>query len=208
MAIEIEDVACPPWYMPPYEEHALRISMKYMLEAAKPARIQEFTHDLPLLLKKENHFLFVYGTLRRGKSNHSLTQRTGIQYIGRGLTKANNYAMFQSGVPVVLPIPEKSKIPKGHIYGELYKVPTRYMPEFDALEGNGTVYQRRKTRIQLAKEPHHNLENHEVTAWMYHGLDHYFCNSITGKQYTASKLCVPNDPKKKDKQYYVFIEPS
>lgn len=71
--------------------------------------------------------VIVYGTLKKGFSNHRLLQTS--KFLGKALTK-NKYKMTRSGIPFV-----NEDIPETQITGEVYEVDPENMPSLDRLEG-------------------------------------------------------------------------
>ena len=96
--------------------------------------------------------LFVYGTLKRGFSNHHLLQ--GAEYVGAAKT-LEKYSLYESGIPYVFKGEAVS-----HIYGELYLVDELTLKKIDRLEGHPGWYRREKVEV---------LTENGVTvaAWLY-----------------------------------------
>jgi gamma-glutamylaminecyclotransferase len=88
--------------------------------------------------------LFVYGSLKRGFSNHHRLAHT--KFIGEAVT-LSTYAMWGYGFPIVA----KRRAPRGHkVNGELYQVDAATLRSCDQLEGHPHWYIRRKVKVQLA----------------------------------------------------------
>lgn len=79
--------------------------------------------------------VFVYGTLRRGCSNHGLIARS--EYLGEAVTDTGYSMLHLGGFPGV--------VKKGNysIYGELYEVDEATLRQLDRLEGHPSFYERR-----------------------------------------------------------------
>ena len=97
-------------------------------------------------------YLFVYGTLMKGFSNHYLLE--GAEWVETAKT-LEKYSLYESGIPFVFKGEEVS-----HIYGELYRVDELTLKIVDRLEGHPEWYQREE--IQIITDLGHNL-----TAWLY-----------------------------------------
>jgi len=96
--------------------------------------------------------VFVYGTLRRGFTNHSLLN--GASFLGTGQTAAH-YSLWMNDYPCACRHPRLVRI-----RGELYNVSPAILSLLDDLEDHPRLYQRAVTPIILN---HHQ----PVAAWMY-----------------------------------------
>ena len=109
-----------------------------------------------------NCIVAVYGTLRRGESNHRLISKA--KYLGEGWTE-ESYRMEGQGVPVLfddLPDDLVQGVDYGTVSVELYYVSARYIRDnLDALEGHPHTYRRKQVPV-FAYE-----EGDTVTAWIY-----------------------------------------
>lgn len=104
-----------------------------------------------------NHTVFVYGTLKSGRSNHHLLE-TG-KFLGDGYT-ARELVMYHSGFPMVCEGNDLS----GKITGEVYTVDDATLLRLDRLEGHPNFFCRKLEVIhfdKLGEDPSH------VQAWMY-----------------------------------------
>ncbi len=104
---------------------------------------------LPSLRKEIT--VFVYGTLRKGFSNHMYLEKA--EFLGMARTK-EKYTMRVSGIPYV------SKEPTIHIVGEVYKVNEIELMNIDNLEGHPNWYKRELIKVVLSS-------GKELEAWMY-----------------------------------------
>lgn len=94
------------------------------------------------------HRVFVYGSLKKGFSNHRVIH--GAKFLGDDTTLEDAWFMFSmGGFPGVVS-------GNGYISGEVYEVDDEVLKDLDRLEGNGNFYTREV--VELA--------NHEQ-AWMY-----------------------------------------
>lgn len=87
--------------------------------------------------------VFVYGTLRKEGSNHSLLSSS--TYIGSGQTE-DLFTMYVSGIPYVNPNEKTSTIK-----GEVYEIDRMTLLGLDMLEGHPEWYYRRLVYITTDK---------------------------------------------------------
>ena len=99
----------------------------------------------------ENHYLFVYGTLKKGYGNHHIIQKT--KYIGDFIS-VDKFDLSGCGFPELYPNNNGKQV-KGEIY-ELYE---HDFISTDMLEGNGHFYQREIRRFWN--------NNKIIDAWIY-----------------------------------------
>jgi len=106
--------------------------------------------------------VFVYGTLKRGKSNHGLL--AGATYLGTD-TVRGPYSMVDLGwYPGVVRLDDSVDSP---IVGEVYEVDEPTLHSLDCLEGHPDFYERIKIKTQfkgawLYTLPPSWLEDHKV----------------------------------------------
>ncbi|MBM9514691.1 gamma-glutamylcyclotransferase family protein [Desulfogranum marinum] len=108
----------------------------------------------------KSHNIFVYGTLKRGYSNHRFLADS--KFLGTGKTR-EKYAMYVSGIPFVI-VSE----PVSQIHGELYEVDDQTLYKLDQLEGHPHWYQREQVEICL---DNNFSQSSTVTAWIYFNED-------------------------------------
>jgi len=96
--------------------------------------------------------LFVYGTLKRGYTNHHYL--SGSKFLGRATTK-DKFALYSDGIPYLLKHP-----PVSRIKGELYEVDEETLKRVDVLEGHPHAYRREKIQVIIEN-------GDEVEAWAY-----------------------------------------
>ena len=103
--------------------------------------------------------VFVYGTLKRGCSNHDVMVRAG----GKFLCEAKTAELRKLIVPH-LPFLYDGHAPDGYqVEGEIFEIPhARGLDLIDTLEGNGSFYQRRLDNFIELDSPK------EHTAWVYY----------------------------------------
>tara|TARA_Y100001973_G_C5156014_1_gene310794 strand:- start:737 stop:1126 length:390 start_codon:yes stop_codon:yes gene_type:complete len=99
----------------------------------------------------ENTKLFVYGTLKKGYSNHSIIQKT--TYIGDFIS-IDRFDLSGYSFPKIYPNDQGKRI-KGEIY-DLYE---QDFIATDMLEGNGSFYRREIRKFQR--------NNEIIEAWIY-----------------------------------------
>jgi gamma-glutamylcyclotransferase (GGCT)/AIG2-like uncharacterized protein YtfP len=111
------------------------------------------------------HRVFVYGTLKRGHSNHALLQNSA--FMGEAAT-LNPYWMITTGVfPIVLDAaPEGFELPPLAIAGEIYHCDDSTLQELDRLEQEGRAYDRKATDVREA--------GRTVQAHIYVGVAEYW----------------------------------
>jgi gamma-glutamylcyclotransferase (GGCT)/AIG2-like uncharacterized protein YtfP len=114
------------------------------------SQVEDFMHYL----------VFVYGTLKKGFSNHRLL--SGAEFLGPAQT-VQKFAMYTTGTPIVLK--EEAVSP---IFGELYRVDEKILAALDSLEGHPDWYRREEVEVLVDEgEREKRLE----TAWLYFSLD-------------------------------------
>lgn len=97
--------------------------------------------------------VFVYGTLRKGYTNHFYLNKA--EFLGNATTK-EHYGMFGGRIPFV-----NKNYALYPIEGELYRVTPSELKELDRLEGHPEFY--RRERIQVVM----NDTNEVVEAFIY-----------------------------------------
>lgn len=102
--------------------------------------------------------VFTYGSLKRGKSNHSVLKHS--DFLGVASTIDAKYTMFHnSAYPAVI---ETEYCPK-HIGGEVFRVNPKTLALLDQIEGNGYYYTRNQVGVLLFGPHGEEVEK----AWMY-----------------------------------------
>ena len=103
--------------------------------------------------------VFVYGTLKRGGSNHDVMVRAGGTFLFEAKT-----AELRKLIVTHLPYLCDGHAPDGYqVEGEIFEIPdARGLDKIDTLEGNGSFYQRRLDDfIELDSANEH-------TVWVYY----------------------------------------
>ncbi len=90
-------------------------------------------------------YLFVYGTLKRGGSRHSLLK--GCPFLGHALAKG--FALYD--LPGMVP-------GDGIVRGEVYEVPEKLLKELDWVEATPFLF--RRELIEVVLEDHTPLRAH------------------------------------------------
>jgi gamma-glutamylcyclotransferase (GGCT)/AIG2-like uncharacterized protein YtfP len=101
--------------------------------------------------------VFVYGTLKRGKSNHWYLRES--EYLGVYYTD-NHYALYVKGLPYMV---KEDK--GGGVKGELYRVDMNILAQLDSLEGHPTFYKRETIWVYDAEVGH----NVKAYTYIYQG---------------------------------------
>jgi gamma-glutamylaminecyclotransferase len=109
------------------------------------------------------HRVFVYGTLKRGFSNHDLLK--GCEFVGRATTMST-YKMIEIGFPVIMPDPEGKPVA-----GEVYAVDDETLARLDQLEREGRAYDRKLIDVTL---PLAGGERLPARAFIYVGREDRF----------------------------------
>lgn len=78
-------------------------------------------------------YLWVYGTLKRGRSNHGYLE--GCEYLGEYFTD-KNFSLIVSGLPFLV------RRKGSGVKGELYKINKDVLAQIDRLEGHPSFYKR------------------------------------------------------------------
>ena len=117
------------------------------------------------------HKLAVYGTLKQGNSNNYLLNKE--KYLGSGKTKDNftlHGLMVFKDPPIAPVVVDLFEVSEKQLKGPL-----------DALEMNGLIYDRDKTKVVLGDGSEHE-------AWLYFGLPVY-----ASARFTKDNPPKPND---------------
>jgi gamma-glutamylcyclotransferase (GGCT)/AIG2-like uncharacterized protein YtfP len=182
-------------------QNNVRETLKGFIQAALDDTY--FTPDMPVLCQKEEHYLFTYGTLKKGFCrNHFLTN--GGTLIGSGFTLDSDFVLYRQNKQYSFPIAFKTDLHSinGHIGGELWLIKTNKLIELDFVESNGTMYYREEVPVVI--HPYAGKDKMVVaTAQMYLGVPGYWRDKIPAKEI---RLCDKLRRKKDEKfQYYNFM---
>ena len=127
------------------------------------------TPDMVELNQQNFHYVFVYGTLKYGYGNHKLINPYNNAYLGCGFTVDEHYTMKQwsnEGIPMVYEgdMIDSPQEQRGKIFGEVFVVRPEGMRKLDRLEGNGSLYVRKRVPVRLSTGKH---ASSVVTCWIY-----------------------------------------
>ena len=113
----------------------------------------------------QTHRVFVYGTLRRGLSNHALLEAS--RFAGEAATLTPYWMITTGRFPVLLDqVPGDFGVPALAVAGEIYHVDDACLAELDRLERAGSAYDRKVTGVFEA--------GHKVAAYIYVGVAEYW----------------------------------
>lgn len=112
--------------------------------------------------------VFVFGTLKRGYSNHHVLG-PHAKLVGEAET-TSCYRMFSVGFPVI--IEDGDGYP---VAGELYDVPPKQLIWLDQLEGEGRMYHRKVTEVTLKS-------GGPIECYIYVGADEYWSRQFAGRE--------------------------
>ncbi len=104
------------------------------------------------MLGQQQHLVFVYGTLLRGRSHHALLSEA--RFLGKARTK-KLYALYVDDFPKVI-----QGEPISPILGELYLVDGPTLALLDDLEDHPFEYRREQVPVLMA-------DGAETLAWLY-----------------------------------------
>lgn len=103
------------------------------------------------------HKLFVYGTLKKGLSNHNYFLKDS-KYITDLITPPKFTMLNFGGYPGVIPGGTT------RIAGQLFEVDTVTLKKLDRFEGHPSLFQRTPVQLGLS---HNDSINSEEPVWMY-----------------------------------------
>lgn len=112
--------------------------------------------------------IFVYGTLKRGHSNHRLL--AGAKFLGEA-TLDGAHVLLDAGFPVCVKMPTGA----GVVTGEVFEVTREQLIRLDQLESEGRMYHRRKRKVTYAQG--------KGRAWVYLGDKNYWRGTNIGTQW-------------------------
>ena len=105
----------------------------------------------------KKNLVFVYGSLKRGFSNHHLlSNKMSAILVVKGITQLE-YSLIDLGC-----YPAIALKPTSQVTGELYRVTDACLEELDWLEGYPNYYTRSQVNILGS------IKNFARKAWMYH----------------------------------------
>lgn len=154
-----------------------------------------FTPDMPKLMEMSHHYVFVYGTLKKGFHNYKTIM--GYDCVGVGFTDLEKFSMMKytrGNFPVAMIDPSEKT--RGRIYGELYEIDAEGIRSLDYLESNGMAYRRMPLMINFYNK---DKELRTTRAWTYIGLRDYWA-----RRQEFLKPLKRHDPNNGDAPYYLY----
>lgn len=131
---------------------------------------RQSTDDVPIISQFLNHYVFVYGTLKRTERRGPMLTSSKAKFCGVGMT-IDTYDMllspterFQESFPLLVRDTTQSRLHR--VKGEIWLVPTGLLMKMDKIESNGYMYQRRKIPIVSGKN--------RCDAWVYEGVPDFW----------------------------------
>lgn len=103
---------------------------------------------------KNNHRVFVYGTLKRGNRIRGLDSFGNAEFVGSAITTESVYSLYDLGAFPAVTLGGNNKI-----QGEVWQVDDKTMTTLDSIEGYPDFYNRAKVATT------------EGTAWIYYIAD-------------------------------------
>ena len=162
-----------------------------------------YTRDIPYLNLYENHYVFVYGSLKRGHSRHSiLTASQRTKFCGVGVSDDHTFDLViadPGNIPVLLESTAKERLLK--IKGELWLVDTETLIKLDHIESNGYLYERQSRRFWVGKE--------SIPAWIYIGCPKFWRDKVLRdfpKFVSNNCIGIPMDQRTNKHFHYSFDE--
>lgn len=140
-----------------------------------------YTPDMPAICKFEEHYLFTYGTLKKGFCrNYYMEQNTRL--IGSGYTLDKDMMMYRQNQKYGFPIVFKTDLQSinAHISGEVWLISTKKLIELDFIESNGSMYYREQLPIVIWTTD--TKQQVVVHAWTYIGMPGYWRDKIVQRE--------------------------
>lgn len=159
-----------------------------------------YTDDFPFLARKSHHYLFTYGTLKKGFRLASCLD--DAELVSFGYTINDNFWMIKTkgapNYPIVL-IDNRPDY-KARVFGEIYKVSAETIRELDYLESNRIMYKRMYLPCRVVTDVTGKTE--DIRCWIYVGIRDYW-NSRSSRLEPINRCrpkAAPNHP------YYCFTK--
>jgi gamma-glutamylcyclotransferase (GGCT)/AIG2-like uncharacterized protein YtfP len=130
------------------------------------SKIEPRNKEKRIVAVEDRRRLFVYGTLKRGQSNHALL--CGAAKIADGYTAKKMVMMNTGKFPVVF-TEKRGSFAMLSVAGEIYEIEHRLISELDRLEDLGGMYNRGIFRIRT-------VGGEVLRSIMYVGRPHYWTN--------------------------------
>jgi gamma-glutamylcyclotransferase (GGCT)/AIG2-like uncharacterized protein YtfP len=180
-----------PWYMDEEDIRDEKADVQKLVESS--FKRAHFTPDFPKLNREAEHYIFVYGTLKRNKSNHRVIEKNS-RYVTTAFTADKSFIMKETKgghIPVVLgTLGDKDQSQAARVQGEVYLVPTSMMERLDEFEQNGVLYRRAKLCVNTA-------DKQRFIAWTYLGIKTAWINDV-------NLGWAPKWTTKKDKDFHYY----
>lgn len=180
-------------YTPLYQRETSRYSNPLAdKEEKKEETILEITEDGEIippkkdnviqLIKPKKHYLFIYGTLKKGGKRHSLLK--GSDFISDAVTGVNYDLKRTTKTPTNYDFPilfKNNKFVKGRQYlsrviGELYHVNDDLLGILDGVEAVPRLYTRTTSTVYHWDAKNNHIKD-QVDAYMYVGNHDYWENT-------------------------------
>jgi gamma-glutamylcyclotransferase (GGCT)/AIG2-like uncharacterized protein YtfP len=93
--------------------------------------------------------VFVYGTLMRGKANHSVLVRMSARFVGSACTVDARTVVDLGPYPALLPSDRARDAKASTVRGEIFEVDDGDIDALDAFEGAPALYRRERISVTL-----------------------------------------------------------
>lgn len=110
-------------------------------------------------MAERGHLLFVYGSLKRGQSNHRLL--ASAEFVAEALTVEPAFRLVDLGPYPALVRSAEAPL---SIVGELFRIDEATLVAVDRLESNGSLYQRELLEVAELEEP---ARRHQAWTYLY-----------------------------------------
>jgi gamma-glutamylaminecyclotransferase len=107
------------------------------------------------------HYLFVYGTLKRGYGNNARCLEDA-EFIGKAVTATASYVMQSGGFPILWDLGPSRK--GAFATGEIFIVSNKTRARCDSLEGHPNMYRREKRNFVVTLV---DGTQELIEAWVY-----------------------------------------
>lgn len=166
-----------------------------------------YTDDGPELFKKQFHYVFVYGTLKKGFSRFNTLANANAEPVGPAMTVGDNYIMYRTDNKYPYPVILHTNVPStaGRIQGEVWKVPTKLLFELDFIESNTEMYHR--TEIPVEVLIGRDRKPVKMIAWAYIGCNAFWRELKNADRRPKLLNCdLLSKNKEPEVMYYTFMK--